>query len=210
MLKEQRQERWGDWRIPLFWNRWFQIGLGTLVAGVVLGLYSAALVRAAAPRADALTPGSLAWVGYAISLIGFVFLGATGFGKETVKTYRTTRRRIEENQRINANGQVAKPQTWKQQEYVAKAHTYCAKIGIAAAAFDYGLADDLPADFADWTKIEWRRLPARAWLLLACTGVGAVLLGRANSIYWEALGVILVVFGMSLLAIGQRLRLWTT
>lgn len=208
--KQKRKERLSDNLIPFFWNRWFQIGTVTLIGGGMLMLAPSTLVRASGLHVDASLGGTCWWIGSAIAAAGFVLLGLTGFGTETVKSYRTTCRRIDENQQATKEGHVAKPNAWEQEEYNKKAHTYCAKIGVKAAAYKHGFANDLPDYYkhADWTEYELRNLPRLAWVLLCCATTGSALLSFGTSPFWQVLGGIVIVASMLLLETARRLRLW--
>ena len=85
-------------------------------------------------------------LGLGIFSFGFVLFGGAEFGVATVKSYRTTRRRYVAKMGAEQN-------TWDQKR---NARTYCAQVGVKAAAIELGHGYDLPDNYAVWWRVVQR------------------------------------------------------
>jgi len=145
-----RGNSWRDLWIPFRRNRWFQLAWIIMLVGI-------ATICAALPSWHPTMSRTVAHhftvhvvLGWGIFSIGFVLFGGAEFGVATVKSYRTTLRRYHENMSAETNPQ---PNTWDQKRY---ARTYCAQVGVKAAAIELGHGRDVPGRYAVWWQIAQR------------------------------------------------------
>lgn len=208
MRKKLDRKRLRDHLIPISWNRWYQIGVAIMVVGYGLRSHTVALLRWIGFNADPSHAGRLAAAGVPVAVFGFFVAGLTGFGAETVRFYRSTRHPIEKNRDAALVGRGTQRHTWESTRYMRLAYTYCAQIGVKAAASEYGFGDQLPKGYATWTDIKLRCLPWLAWVLLSLCCVGCLVLFLSTSRGGEAFGFILMFVSMVLIAKARDLELW--
>lgn len=121
---------WRDWCIPFRCNMWFQFSAALLF----LSLLSIPVFLMASCSQLLVFSGLSA-------LLSMIVLGMTEFGRGTVRAYRRARHVILHTGRFN-----------KRMQAQYEKRLYCFRAGARAAAFEYGLSNDLLPGLAN----KWR------------------------------------------------------